>query len=361
MGMMNIAKDVVKNRLGMVCTPGFITYYVTLKCNHRCFFCDVWKRDKANNGEMNLEEIEKAFSTVPKIEVLRISGGEPFMRKDIADIVNVLDERLSPGIIHFTTNGLSSEKTLRDVMRMKSKRKIHIKVSIDNLREKHDAGRGIKGAYDHAMETVQGLARLAKEHKFHVGVNQAIVAEEDIPSYATLKDMLAPLGVQVYPVIAHQYESSLYDDRPEIIASDVTYKPINKFSREAMVGFIRQVQADAEKVGDFKEKLVNNYHWKGLYNRLLKDEHSPNPPCVAVNNHMRVLPNGDVPTCYYNKTVVGNLLKQSFEEIWWGDKAGKARQWVAACSGCWQSCETAVSGIYTGDVVKGLRFKMDEA
>lgn len=360
MGMLSVATDVLKNRAGILGRPGFVTYFVTYRCNHKCVFCDVWKRDRAGRGEMTLDEIRRAFSTFGRVEVLRISGGEPFLRAGLDEVVNLLDEMLSPGTIHFTTNGFLTDKILKDVSRMKPKHKIHIKVSIDNVGERYDEVRGIEGAYEKALATVKGLGEMGAKEGFHVGINQAIVEEKDIPSYAALRDLVAPWGVTVYPVIAHQSETSLYDDGPLVMAEDVSFKPINTFSKQALIDFIRQVIADGEKNGDFKEKLINNYHWKGLYNRLVHGRPSPNPPCVAVKNHIRVLPNGDVPTCLFNKTVVGNLLDNSLDEIWRGEKAEKARKWVAGCSGCWQSCETSVSAIYTGDIVKGLSFKMNE-
>jgi radical SAM protein with 4Fe4S-binding SPASM domain len=100
--------------------------------------------------------------------------------------------------------------------------------------------------------------------------------------------------------------------------------------------------------------MVDQYHLQGLYNRLVEGVDYPNPRCMALNNHLRILPNGDVPTCLFNGTVVGNLRDQKFDEVWFGEEADRLRKWVGACPGCWQSCETAVSAIYTGDIWRGL-------
>jgi len=111
---------------------------------------------------------------------------------------------------------------------------------------------------------------------------------------------------------------------------------------------------DSRRTGSLSESIVDRYYLKGLLNRLVAGKRRPNPPCVALNNHLRILPNGDVPICYYNKTIVGNLRRQSFQEIWRGLEIKPHRQWVARCAGCWESCEVAVSAAYQGDIWKGL-------
>ena len=71
---------------------------------------------------------------------------------------------------------------------------------------------------------------------------------------------------------------------------------------------------------------------------------------------MRLYPNGDVPTCQFNSKKVGNLRRQSFEEIWYGEAIKPQREWVSKCSGCWAECEAAPTAIYTGDLVKETLF-----
>ena len=109
------------------------------------------------------------------------------------------------------------------------------------------------------------------------------------------------------------------------------------------------------KYGDFKETLV-----KILFERFVqqgyKRKKKPKPPCLALKSHLRILPNGDVPVCLYNSTIVGNLNEKSLKEVWFGinDDMEASRRWVKNCKGCWAGCETIVSAIYSGDIVKGL-------
>jgi hypothetical protein len=58
--------------------------------------------------------------------------------------------------------------------------------------------------------------------------------------------------------------------------------------------------------------------------------------------------------CQFNTERVGNLVTQSFDEVWRGVAATESRAWVDACRGCWAECEVLPSAIYTGDILRAL-------
>jgi MoaA/NifB/PqqE/SkfB family radical SAM enzyme len=349
----NIIRSVVKNRLGIVQYPSFITFATTWRCNAKCIFCDVWKKNARKNEELSVDDIGAIFGQLKGLDVLRITGGEPFLRTDLAEVINRINDVNPPTIIHLTTNGTLPGRIITTMKKICPIEKIHIKISIDNIGKKHDEARGLKGAYEKAMETVSELAALRDGTGFHLGVNQAIVEEKEVDSYFELKEVLQEYDVPIYPVIANDPTHSLYSER-QIVNPDVSLKPFKPFSKGELKRFLSILIEDGKKVRDWKERIVDRYHLKGLYNRLVEYKNVPNPPCVALNNHLRILPNGDVPVCLYNGSIVGNLRREKFKNIWFGKKVKRHRQWVKKCSGCWQSCETAVSAIYTGDIWKGL-------
>ena len=351
--IVNVAKAVLKNLINVVGYPSFITFFVTWACNARCTFCDVWKKRCNDKDSMSPKEIEDVFAQMKTIDVLRISGGEPFLRKDIAEIINRIDKVSTLGLIHITTNGLLTAPIISAMKEVEPIEKIHIKVSIDNIGEKHDKIRGVKGAYERAMRTVQKLSELRKTRGFHIGVNQAIVEEAEIGSYFALKEILKPYDVPVYPSIAVDSSNSLYSNIG-IVDPTLSFKTFGKFSEEGSEKLLKILVEDGKKMQNLQEQIVDRYHLMGLYNRLVKEKNKPNPKCVALNNHLRILPNGDVPICLYNGEIVGNLRQQNLKDLWFGDDLKKEREWVRRCSGCWQSCESAVSAIYTGDIWKGL-------
>lgn len=91
-------------------SPINVTFSVTNLCNSKCRTCSIWKVYPENRipaeKELNLEEIEKIFTTIGSIYFFNISGGEPFLRKDLADIVELACRYLNPHVIHTPTNGI---------------------------------------------------------------------------------------------------------------------------------------------------------------------------------------------------------------------------------------------------------------
>jgi MoaA/NifB/PqqE/SkfB family radical SAM enzyme len=350
----HVLKSAIQHKLGLVPRPYFVTFFITQKCNLKCFFCDVWRTQKQARPELSTQEIIDMFAKLKRIDVVRISGGEPFLRKDMTEVVNGIDRVTKPRIIHFTTNGTFPDRIRKAVEGMNNPHKIHIKVSIDAIGERHNEIRGVKGSYEKCMETIKELLKAREKSGFHVGVNQAIVNEADVQEYYNLKKMLGEHDVPVYPSIAHEPGNALYTNE-EFSNDSFDLKPVGDFTPEALKEFTDQLIADSKNISDFKERMIDRYHLKGLQNRLTKGLKKPFPRCVALTSHVRILPNGDIPVCFYNGKVVGNLHEQTFEDLWYHtEKMNKEREWVNNCSGCWQSCESAVSAVYTGDIIKGL-------
>ena len=62
--------------------------------------CGIWKKKKSY--EMLLEQTDRIFSQLKPLDVIRLTEGEPFSKDDTVDIVNIINKRVKPGIIHIT-------------------------------------------------------------------------------------------------------------------------------------------------------------------------------------------------------------------------------------------------------------------
>ena len=79
---------------------------VTDRCNMRCRTCRIWKKNKINSSEMNLKDFENIFKKFNKTCWLSLTGGEPFLRKDLYEIVDIsLKECKNLHTISIPTNG----------------------------------------------------------------------------------------------------------------------------------------------------------------------------------------------------------------------------------------------------------------
>ena len=74
---------------------------------------------------------------------------------------------------------------------------------------------------------------------------------------------------------------------------------------------------------------------------------------VALEAQLHLPPavHGGVVVCQFNTEPVGNLLQQSFDDVWHGAATRGARAWVDACTGCWAECEVMPNAVYSGDLL----------
>ncbi len=357
MDIFKILRAVLTHRFGGYTKPYFGTYFITMRCNLRCLFCDVWKNKKyGSECEMSLEQVESLFSKLKSLDVIRISGGEPFLRSDIADVVEIIDREVNPSVIHITSNGTITDRIVNTLKYLPFPRKVHIKISIDAVGKEHDKIRGMNGVYEAAMRTIRELAILRREKKFHLGVNCTLAGKDGIDEYIKLQNIMNELEVPVYSVIAGNSETALYSGNV-MSQPEMSIKTYGDFSKDDIKRYLKIYMSGRKTKKNLPEFLIDNYHINGLINRLFYGMAVPNPKCVALSSHIRVLPNGDIPVCLYNGNIVGNLLNSSLDDIWNGESAKKWRNWVKKCSGCWQSCEMAVNAVYTGDIIRSFFIK----
>lgn len=128
---------------------------VTYQCNARCQFCDIWRSKKT----FSCQPID--YKNIPRnIRSINISGGEPFLRKDLFKIVWMIARQSPQAKIIISTNGFSPsiiKKQLQTII--KFKRDIGLAVSLDGFGKAHEELRGFPGGYSLVLETI----RLAKE------------------------------------------------------------------------------------------------------------------------------------------------------------------------------------------------------
>lgn len=332
--------------------PRFLTYIVTFNCNARCIMCDSWK--KPSPDDLTLGEVDRVFRQLPEMDVVRLSGGEPFARLDLLHIAHLAQEHLKPLQLHVTTNGFLTDRIIRFCEERRRDVPLQLLVSVDGLEAKHNAVRGRETAWSSVTATLEALAGRRRELNLALAVNQTIVDAEGARDYKPLNAYLAERGIRHHVVMAYDV-SATYNLADEIDAAPKApgdFTTFGAFQKSEISRLWREVEADVAG-WPLLERVAKSYYIKGIRNRVLHGEGDPNPPCVALNAHLRMLPNGDVPTCQFNTGRVGNLRRQSFEEVWFGDRIRRQRAWVKRCAGCWAECEVLPSAIYTGDLWRG--------
>ena len=348
-------QDVVRNHRRDITRPRFLTYIVTWTCNARCIMCDCWK--KPSPGDLELPEIENVFNQLGELDAVRLTGGEPFVRRDFPEIAELVRTRLQPMFLHITTNGFLTKRIVEFCESRNRDLPLKLLISLDGVEEKHNYVRGRDTAWDTAFATLSELAPRQKELNLTLSVNQTIVDADGVEHYKLLRDRLKPLGVNVHIVMAYDVSATYsLNDSVEVAPDEIgSFSTFGDFTDDHVEDLTREFEKDLAEF-PMAERLAKQYYLRGIRNRLLGRGGTPNPKCVALNSHLRIFPNGDVPTCQFNTKKVGNLRRQSLDEIWYGPEIATQRNWVRNCSGCWAECEVLPNAIYTGDLVKETLF-----
>lgn len=286
---------------------------VTYRCNARCTVCDIWKSDARASEELTAADYAWL---PPSLRSINVSGGEPFLRDDLVDLVAVVRKACPRARVVVSTNGLLPERIERMMSEM---RDVAVRVSIDAVGEAHDEIRGVEGAYERAMDTVSRLKSLGV-----TDLGLAATASERNPGeLLRVKGVADGLGVSFIATAAHS--------SPIFFGAHDSDRP-------------RSEETVAEMRTIMKEELASRRprDWaRAYYMRGLIDYVRGRPrrlPCGAGVDHFFLDPVGDVYPCNISGVLMGSIREGSFEELR-RRSADSVVPAVAACGEqCWMVC-----------------------
>src|ERR1700741_5025095 len=115
--------------------------FVTSRCNSLCRTCFYF--DKLNSrDDLTVAEISRISETAPSFRKLWLSGGEPFLRDELAEIVAMFAARNGVRNVNLPTNGLLPEKIFPAIDRMLElcpETSIDLNFSLDGMAHTHDS------------------------------------------------------------------------------------------------------------------------------------------------------------------------------------------------------------------------------
>jgi Fe-coproporphyrin III synthase len=344
---------VLQNRMGTVPKPSWCTYLVDNRCNASCGMCDSWRLERGY--EMTPEEVATVFGKIGRLDVLRLTGGEPFLRADFLEVAEAALEASNPRFVHVTTNGSFSDRVEHFAERFSRPKRLHIMVSFDGLEAVHNRSRGRRVTFDKALATVKKLVGLRASRGVGVSVNHTVISTASMDDAEGLRNLFRTLDVDVHWVLAYadtaMYGRSRRGTRAQDLIVVDDYPLHDHLDRGQSLAFVEAQQRSVSEIRDAKTRMGKRYYLEGLASRLAQTPKAwPKPKCTALRSHIRLLPSGEVPVCQFNTEVVGDLKTQTFDEIWFGRATETPRAWVDACTGCWAECEVMPSALYSGDL-----------
>ena len=286
------------------------TVIVTYRCNARCNMCNRYKKPSLPEEEISLDTIKK----LPPMYFTNITGGEPFIRTDLKDIVRELYKKSDRIVI--STNGFFTDRIL-DLC--KEFPQIGIRISIEGLEETNNRIRGLEDGFNRGYTTLKKLVEMGmKDVGFGMTVQDAnakdLVALYNLSNELNMEFATASLHNSFYFVEA----KNIIHDRP-MVAKEF----------ESLINELLKSKSP--------KKWFRAYFNHGLINYIYGQKRLL--PCDMAFDTFFIDPYGDVMPCNgtKDKEIMGNLNEVfSWDELWNSAKAESVRKKVRCCDrNCW--------------------------
>ena len=281
----------------------------TYRCNAKCNMCDCFKFPTKPEEEWKVDMVER----LPEMAFTNITGGEPFIRSDIADIVRAVYKKTNRIVI--STNGFFGDRIMALCEEFP---KIGIRISIEGMQETNDAIRGIKDGYTRGYETLKKLVD---------------IKHPDVGFGMTVQDLNCKDLVKLY----HLSNEMKMEFATSAVHNSFYFRKLdNKIT-------------DKRNVANAFEDLVNELlrsnspkKWfRAYFNHGLINYAYGNPrllPCEMGSNAFFLDPYGDIIPCNGSdeKWTMGSLYEKPWDEIWNSPQAAEVRNRVKTCKkNCW--------------------------
>ena len=298
-------------------SPPFLILFINSICNMKCEHCFYWT-SLNKKDDLSKEEIFELSRSLGQIENLNLSGGEPFLRKEFAEICRRFITHNGVKQIYVPTNGYFTDKTIKAISETLEEPGLDLfvaEISLDGMPEFHDKFRVARHAFEKAMETYDALVKLQHRDprlRIHSISTATQVNMEEIRKLTTYL-------YERCPNMDHHNLAIIRGDRKN---KSLTGPILNQY--EDLYEYIRRLWAPREqgRTGSLVEPMLQ---WAKV--KTVREDRQV-VPCMAGKISGVVYANGDVGVCEIHKPI-GNLRQKSFPEIWHSEEARRLRESVA--------------------------------
>jgi sulfatase maturation enzyme AslB (radical SAM superfamily) len=299
-----------------VSTPPFLILFINSICNLTCEHCFYW-RNLNQRDDLKVEEIFALSRELGRIENLNLSGGEPFLRPEFAEICQCFIRNNGVKQIYVPTNGYFTERTMKALKTIFQEQTLKLfvcELSIDGMPEYHNRFRGNPKSFDKIIETYEALAALqAEEPRLRIHAISTVTSE----NLQEVKQLTTYL-YEKFPAMDHHNLALIRGDRknPALVIPDLgAYGQLIEYARRLWA------PREEKRYGSVVEPMLQ---WAKMKTAVQERQVVP---CRAGILSAVVYANGDVSFCETHKPL-GNLRQKSFREMWLSPEAEALRKRV---------------------------------
>ena len=321
--------------------PFMVSYGITSKCNLNCKHCYAQAKEEASSDELSTEEAKRLIDELAdwRVKFLVLDGGEPLCRPDFLEIASHASNK---GIM----GGIGSNGTLMDrtmAQKIKEAGVQVVAISIDSVRDEvHDAFRGKKGAFYHAMNGVAACREVGLPFQFGMVIRKGTLSE--VPDMLKLAVESGANAAEFFDLIEAGRAKT-----------ECGGELLNTEERKQIMEWLAQAQTDCPIV--IRVPACPMYPLI-LQERKIKPKHFPTELLARIPyygrgcaagmpfGYIRIAPNGDVTPCMLLQIKLGNIREKSIRKIWeessilkrlrsreLGGKCGQC-SYKTICAGC---------------------------
>ncbi len=297
-----------------------LIFFVTSRCNSVCRTCFYW--DSLNQkGDLTFDEIQKISATMPRFTDLWLSGGEPTLREELVDIIDLFCKNNGVTNLRLPTNGLLTsriENIVDKVFDHHPQVTFHVNLALDGYGETHDSIRGVPGNFEKALETLHALSpRRASYPGFRLFVNSVICKE----NYGQLIE-LGEFIRDHFEVDGHYFQI-IRGNAPDLNLKDVPMSSLKAIYQNAMKLHRYYLSKSREKPERMPQKIFEMFYL-GTYlftyeTQFNNADHNAlwKLPCLAGTTSAALDFDGKLRICELREPI-GNLRDYGcdFSQLW---------------------------------------------
>ena len=320
---------------------GTVILFVTSRCNARCETCFYW-RELNQPGDMTFAQIEKISRTMPPVTDLWLSGGEPTLRQDLNEIVNLFVRRNGVRRVIIPTNALIKSHAVGVVSRALRENPtldLYLNVALDGYGETHDRVRGVPGNWERTLDCIRALYPLKDEFKdrFRLNVNTVVCAE----NYAEI-EKLSQFMWDDFHLDGHYFNIIRGEAKAGAAIKEVPAESLPQIY--ALASRLTKRYGDRMFAGDdAATRLVKNAVYVGAitthYRTQLANFSEPSAwafPCTAGETAAVIDYNGDVRACELREKFASLAdFDYDFGALWASRARGAELAEIDGGKACW--------------------------
>lgn len=304
-----------------VVLPLNYTISLTTRCNYRCATCRIYQ---SNLPEMAIEDYRKLFLSMGRSAYwVTFSGGEPFLRDDFQEIVDLCCGICRPKLVNIPTNGSLPERTSVIVRALANRHpgtNFTVNVSLDSTGEEQNSIRGSGGAWRNAVSTIEALSK-DQPANLLIGIG-TVISRSNLEGFIERRKELAVLGADSMVAEVAENRAELLNQGLDITPTPEEYKPMADH-------LIKEIDLNKKKGwAGIAQSFRRQYY--GYVYRILQDRSGL--PCYAGFASAQIMPDGAVWGCCIKGDVMGRLADHGydFKRLWGSPQAGRTREMIKA-------------------------------